>query len=130
MARTILVVDDQDELRLLISLTLQSLGHIIEASSASQARQLALAERPDLIVLDVWLGDGENGLDVCAALKRDPATSATRVVLLSAYGQQSDITAGREAGADLYIVKPFSPLELFEAVSSLLASMTADTRIS
>jgi DNA-binding response OmpR family regulator len=126
MARTLLVVDDQDELRLLISLTLQSLGRIVEASSAQQARAKVLAERPDLMVLDIWLGEGESGLDVCAALKRDPATAATRVVLLSACGQQSDIAAGMEAGADLYIVKPFSPLELLEAVSGLLASMPAE----
>jgi len=127
MARTILVVDDQDELRLLISLTLQSLGRIVQASSAQAAREKVLAERPDLMVLDIWLGEGESGLDVCAALKRDPATAATRVVLLSACGQQSDIAAGLEAGADLYIVKPFSPLELLEAVSGLLASMPAET---
>jgi len=126
MARTILVVDDQDELRLLISLTLRSLGRIVEASSAQQARELVLAERPDLMILDIWLGQGESGLDVCAALKRDPLTAATRVVLLSACGQQSDIAAGMQAGADLYIVKPFSPLELLEAVSGLLAGMPAE----
>jgi len=126
MARTILVVDDQDELRLLISLTLRSLGRIVEASSAHQARELVLAEQPDLMILDIWLGQGESGLDVCAALKRDPLTAATRVVLLSACGQQSDIAAGMQAGADLYIVKPFSPLELLEAVSGLLADMPAE----
>ena len=130
MARTILVVDDQDELRLLISLTLQSLGRIVEASSAQQAREQVLAERPDLMVLDIWLGEGESGLDVCAALKRDPATAATRVVLLSACGQQSDIAAGLEAGADLYIVKPFSPFELMDAVSGLLDRMAAETDTS
>lgn len=130
MAKTILVVDDQDELRLLISLTLQSLGRIVEASSAQQAREKVLAERPDLMVLDIWLGEGESGLEVCAALKRDPATAATRVVLLSACGQQSDIAAGLEAGADLYIVKPFSPFELLDAVSGLLDRMAAETDIS
>jgi len=127
MARTILVVDDQDELRLLISLSLQSLGRIVEASNARQAREQVIAERPDLIMLDIWLGEGESGLDVCAALKRDPATAATRIVLLSACGQQSDIAAGMEAGADLYIVKPFSPLELMDAVSGLMATMPAAT---
>ena len=127
MARTILVVDDQDELRLLISLTLQSLGRIVEASSAQQARDMVLSERPDLMMLDIWLGEGESGLDVCAAIKRDPATAATRVVLLSACGQQSDIAAGMEAGADLYIVKPFSPFELLDAVSGLLEKMAAET---
>ena len=127
MAKTILVVDDQDELRLLISLSLQSLGRIVEASNAVQARALLAAERPDIVMLDIWLGNGESGLDVCAAIKHDPATSATRVVLLSACGQQSDIAAGMEAGADLYIVKPFSPLELMDAVTGLIASMPAES---
>ena len=123
MNRTILVVDDQEELRLLISLSLQSLGRIVQAADAEQALARLASDRPDLVVLDNWLGAGANGLDVCAALRRDPATAATKVILLSACGQQSDIAAGLEAGADLYIVKPFSPLELIDAVRSLLATL-------
>lgn len=123
MTRTILVVDDQDELRLLISLSLQSLGRIVEAANAEQALQRIAAERPDLVMLDVWLGPGPSGLDVCAALRRDTRNAHTRVILLSACGQQSDIAAGMQAGADLYIVKPFSPVELMDAARSMLASL-------
>jgi len=126
MSKTILVVDDQDELRLLISLSLQSLGRIVEAANAEQALARFAAERPDLVVLDIWLGPGASGLDVCAELRRDPANAATRIILLSACGQQSDIAAGMQAGADLYVVKPFSPVELIEAVSGLMASKPAD----
>jgi len=126
MSRSILVVDDQDELRLLISLSLQSLGRIVEAANAEQALARFAAERPDLVVLDIWLGPGPSGLDVCRTLRRDPANAGTRIVLLSACGQQSDIAAGMEAGADLYVVKPFSPVELIEAVSGLLATATVD----
>ena len=125
MARTILVVDDQEELRLLISLSLQSLGRIVEAASAEQALARVAAERTELVVLDIWLGSGASGLDVCAELRRDPRNAATRIVLLSACGQQSDIDAGMQAGADLYVVKPFSPTELLDAVSGLLAAMPA-----
>lgn len=120
MTRTILVVDDQDELRLLISLTLQSLGRIVEAANAEQALARLAGEHPDLVVLDIWLGPGPSGLDVCAELRRDPRHAATKVILLSACGQQSDIAAGMAAGADLYVVKPFSPLELLDAVHGLL----------
>jgi len=127
MSRSILVVDDQDELRLLISLSLQSLGRIVEAANAEQALARFAAERPDLVVLDIWLGPGPSGLDVCRTLRRDPANAGTRIVLLSACGQQSDIAAGMDAGADLYVVKPFSPVELIEAVSGLLATATVDT---
>lgn len=125
MSRTILVVDDQDELRLLISLSLQSLGRIVEAANAEQAMARFASERPDLIVLDIWLGPGASGLDVCAQLRSDPANAATRIILLSACGQQSDIAAGMAAGADLYVVKPFSPIELIDAVSGLMASTSA-----
>lgn len=123
MSRTILVVDDQEELRLLISLSLQSLGRIVQAADAEQALARLASDRPELVVLDNWLGPGANGLDVCAALRRDPATATTKVILLSACGQQSDIAAGLEAGADLYVVKPFSPLELIDAVRGLLATL-------
>ena len=121
MAKTILVVDDQDELRLLISLSLQSLGRIVQAANADEALERIAAERPDLVMLDVWLGPGLSGLEVCAALRQDPRNAHTRVILLSACGQQSDIAAGMDAGADLYIVKPFSPLELIDAANGMLA---------
>lgn len=124
---TILVVDDQDELRLLISLSLQTLGRIVEASNAEQALALFAAERPDVVVLDIWLGPGASGLDVCARLRQDPANAGVKIVLLSACGQQSDVTAGMDAGADLYIVKPFSPIELIDAVTGLLANSPENT---
>lgn len=126
-ANTILVVDDQDELRLLISLSLQTLGRIVEASNAEQALALFAAERPDVVVLDIWLGPGASGLDVCARLRQDPANAGVKIVLLSACGQQSDVTAGMDAGADLYIVKPFSPIELIDAVTGLLANSSENT---
>lgn len=119
-AKTILVVDDQDELRLLISLSLQSLGRIVQAATGEAALACLAREQPDLIVLDIWLGHGISGLDVCAELRRDPRHATTKVILLSACGQQSDIAAGMQAGADLYVVKPFSPLELIAAVTDLL----------
>ena len=125
--KTILVVDDQDELRLLISLSLQTLGRIVEAGNAEQALALFAAERPDVIVLDIWLGPGASGLEVCARLRQDPRNAGIKIILLSACGQQSDIAAGMEAGADLYIVKPFSPLELIDAVSGLMATLPENT---
>ena len=121
--KTILVVDDQDELRLLISMSLQAQGRILEASNADQALALFAAWRPDVVVLDIWLGPGLSGLEVCAQLRQDPANAGVKIVLLSACGQESDIAAGIEAGADLYLVKPFSPLELIDAVIGLMATL-------
>ncbi len=119
MDKTILIVEDQDDLRLLIRLTLKSLGRIVQASNAAQGLALVRSERPDLVVLDVWLGQ-DNGLDVCAEIKRG-AGQAPRVLLLSACGQQSDVEAGLAAGADRYMIKPFSPQNLSEAAAALLS---------
>ena len=119
MDKTILIVEDQDDLRLLIRLTLKSLGRIVQASSAAQGLAMVRSERPDLVVLDVWLGK-DSGLDVCTSIKGDDATSGTRVLLLSACGQKSDVEAGLAAGADRYVVKPFSPDLLVRAARELL----------
>ena len=71
-------------------------------------------------MLDVWLGNVLSGLDICRSLKRDPATSAVKVLLRSACGQQSDVEAGLAAGADRYVVKPFSPEVLVGTARELL----------
>jgi len=122
MDKTILIVEDQDDLRLLVRLSLKSLGRVVLASSAAQGLALLRAEKPDLVTLDVWLGKGDSGLDVCRAIKSDPETRHIKVLLLSACGQQSDVEAGLAAGADHYVVKPFSPQSLGEAAAALLGA--------
>jgi two-component system phosphate regulon response regulator PhoB len=121
MEKTILVIEDQDDLRLLIRLTLKQLGRVSAYADARGIVELVQAERPALLVLDVWLGAGLNGLDVCRELKAGAAGHVPKVLMLSACGQQSDVEAGMAAGADRYVVKPFSPESLVEAASSLLA---------
>jgi DNA-binding response OmpR family regulator len=122
MDKTILIVEDQDDLRLLVRLSLKSLGRVLLASSAAQGLAMVRAEKPDLVTLDVWLGNGDSGLDVCRAIKADPTTRHVKVLLLSACGQQSDVEAGLDAGADHYMIKPFSPQGLGEAAAALLAA--------
>ena len=118
--RRILVVDDQPDLRLLIRLTLRSLGEVAQASSAEAALAQLAQSVPDLLILDVWLGEGISGLQLCRTLKDAPATAGMKIMLLSACGQQSDVAAGLAAGADHYMVKPFSPEALVEAATGLL----------
>lgn len=120
MTRRILVVDDQPDLRLLIRLTLRALGEVGQAASADAALAQLAAARPDLLILDVWLGEGISGLELCRRLKDDPAMAGMKIMLLSACGQQSDVAAGLAAGADHYMVKPFSPEALVEAAAGLL----------
>ncbi|QYG03353.1 MULTISPECIES: response regulator transcription factor [Massilia] len=121
MTRRILVVDDQPDLRLLIRLTLRALGEVNQASSAEAALAELARCVPDLLILDVWLGEGISGLELCRKLKDAPATAGMKIMLLSACGQQSDVAAGLAAGADYYMVKPFSPEALVEAAAGLLA---------
>jgi len=120
MTRRILVVDDQPDLRLLIRLSLRALGEVAQAASADAALAQLAAAKPDLLVLDVWLGEGISGLQLCRELKDDPAMAGMKIMLLSACGQQSDVAAGMAAGADHYMVKPFSPETLVEAAAGLL----------
>jgi len=117
----ILVVDDQQDLRLLIRLSLRTLGEVAQAASAESALALLHDNAPDLLILDVWLGQGISGLELCRRIKDDPRTAGVKIMLLSACGQQSDIAAGLAAGADHYMVKPFSPETLYEAAAGLLA---------
>lgn len=120
MAEPILVVDDQRELRLLIRLSLLSLGRVETAGTVAEALACVREDRPRLIVLDVSLGP-ESGLELCRQLKSDPATRAIRILLLSAYVQDADVAAGLAAGADRYMLKPFSPKDLVAAAAELIA---------
>jgi len=120
--KTILVFEDQDDLRLLIRLTLRQLGRVDAYADARPVIELVRAERAALVVLDVQLGAGLSGLDICRDLKAGAAGHVPQVLMLSACGQQSDIEAGLAAGADRYVVKPFSPDSLVQAASSLLAA--------
>lgn len=121
MIKRILVVDDQPDLRLLIRLSLRQLGEVSQAGSAEQALAMIARELPDLLILDIWLGHGKSGIDLCRELRADPRIGGLGIVLLSANGQQSDIDAGLAAGADDYVVKPFSPEGLVAAATRLLA---------
>lgn len=119
--RRILIVDDQPDLRKLIRMTLE-LGDfdLYEAMDGVGALQQAVVLRPDLVLLDVMMPGELNGYQVCERIKQDPALAGTLVVMLTARGQAGDIGAGQQAGADGYLVKPFSPFELIERVESML----------
>lgn len=120
--KKILIVDDQPEVRELVSVTLEVGPYqILTASSGTQALELAQAEQPDLILLDVMLpGGGPDGIEVCRQLKHQPSTQDIHIVMLTSKGQDRDRELGFEAGANDYFIKPFSPLELIEKVEDIL----------
>jgi DNA-binding response OmpR family regulator len=116
----VLIADDQANLRQLVRLTLES-GRfdILEAPDGDAALEVARAEQPDLIFLD-WTMPGLAGVDVCRALRADPATAGMRIVMLTARSQSADRERARDMGCDDYITKPFSPIELLEKVREVL----------
>jgi two-component system phosphate regulon response regulator PhoB len=121
---TILVVDDEPPILELVRYTLEDERiRVLEASDGAQALETALAARPDLILLDVQM-PRLDGLEVCRRLRADASLAGTRIVMLTAAGQDADRARGLAAGADEYLTKPFSPLALFTLVRSLLPEAT------
>lgn len=119
MAR-IVVADDDADIRDLVAFKLRQSGHDIVAVGDGAAAVAACQDSPpELVVLDVMM-PGMSGLDACRALRLDPALATVPVILLTARAQEADIEEGFSAGADDYVVKPFSPRELAARVESVL----------
>lgn len=122
--RTLLIADDEDGIRRLVRMTLESDNYqILEASDGDEAISLAREYRPELILLDVMM-PRRSGLEVCRLLKDDPATSEITIFMLTARTQDSDLREGRAAGCDGYFVKPFSPVALMRQVDEIFAGRT------
>lgn len=123
MKRNALIVDDQPDIRKLILMTMESDDfHLHEADNGVDALRLAHNLRPDVILLDVMMPGGLDGYQVCEKIKADEVLRhTTKVILLTARGQRTDIERGQSAGCDAYLVKPFSPIELLDTVDRLLA---------
>ena len=111
----VLVVDDEPEIVQYVEHVLRRLGHeAIGAGNGEEAVQKALKDPPDLIILDVMMPIID-GFTVCRRLRRDPATSRARIVMLSANTVRSS-NEWEDAGADAYLPKPFGALALMDAV--------------
>ncbi|TFV81166.1 response regulator [Blastococcus sp. CT_GayMR20] len=122
----VLVADDEDDIRGLVCLAVAKAGCTVTASVADGAVALATAraQLPDLAVLDVSM-PGATGLEVCAALREDPATAGIRILLLSAGASPDDVARGLSAGADAYLAKPFSISALVQQVKALTTRQPA-----
>lgn len=119
--KKVLLVEDDPSIRTLIRITLGNDRYeILEADDGPTALEICQKERPRIVLLDIGLPGGMDGFEVCKAIKSNPATSGIAVVMLTAYGQESDILKGQEVGADSYFVKPFSPLSLLQKVDETL----------
>ena len=117
---TILIVDDEDSIRDMLSIALDAAGYnVLQALNAQTAHSLVVDRNPDLILLD-WMMPGTTGLELLRRLKRDEITEKIPVIMLTAKAQEANKLSGLDAGADDYIVKPFSPRELISRVKAVL----------
>lgn len=118
--RTILVVEDEKDIRELVRFHLEQEGYaVLEADSGESALAQVAAERPALVILDIML-PGTDGLEVCRRLRSAEATHAIPIIMLTARAAEVDRVIGLEMGADDYITKPFSPREMGARVKAVL----------
>jgi DNA-binding response OmpR family regulator len=119
MAR-IVVADDDADIRDLVVFKLVQSGHdVVPVADGAAAVEACRVHAPDLAVLDVMM-PVMTGLDACRALRAEPTLRDIPVILLTARTQDADVELGREAGADEYVAKPFSPRELAARVDQVL----------
>jgi CheY-like chemotaxis protein len=122
----ILIVEDHADIRRLVRMTLEfEPVEIHEATHAEEGLAMARTLQPDLMLLDVMMPGSMDGLALCRALRADPVLRQVPVVMLSARGHAGDRQAGMDAGATCYLVKPFSPMQLLDLSSRLLAGTAA-----
>jgi two-component system alkaline phosphatase synthesis response regulator PhoP len=124
MQKTILVVDDEHDIIDLLSYNLRKEGFIVlSATNGQQAVDIASENNPDLIVLDIMMPEMD-GLEVCKSLKKNPTTSNTAIIFLTAKAGEIDQIVGLELGADDYIQKPISPRVLIARIKNILRRNT------
>lgn len=117
---TIIVVEDEADIREVIEHNLRREGYTVRATpDGEEGLHLAQTTAPDLVLLDLML-PGLDGVEVCRRLKADPLTHAIPIIMVTAKGEESDIVLGLGVGADDYVAKPFSPKELLARVRAVL----------
>ncbi|MGH2790782.1 MAG: response regulator transcription factor [Actinomycetota bacterium] len=118
---TVLVVEDDPDVRELIARKLAQAGFEVHTRQDGQAGLEATSEvAPDIVLLDVMM-PRLDGIEVCRRMRAEPSTASVPVIMLTAKAQEADVDRGFGVGADDYIIKPFSPRELINRVQAVLA---------
>mgnify|MGYP001060483926 FL=1 len=120
--KKILVTDDEENIRLLVSSMLGNDYIVLGASDGREAVNMAHSQKPDLILMDILMPKMD-GYTACHALKKDPATKAIPVVMVSAVGYELNVKLSQEMGASGYITKPFEPRDLLDTIERVLKSV-------
>ncbi len=117
--KKILIADDNENIRTALTYLLEDEGYqLMLAKDGADTLRKVRDLRPDILFLDIMMPE-INGYDVCRTIKNDPALKKTYVIMLTAKGQIAEQERGREVGADEYIVKPFSPMEILAKVKNI-----------
>jgi len=117
---TVLVIDDEDDIRELLQYNLQKDGYaVVTAENGEKGLQLMKAHRPDLIILDVMM-PGSDGIEICDAIRQTPDFQETLICFLTARNEDYSQIAGLDAGADDYVAKPVKPKVLISRINALL----------
>ena len=124
MNRKILAVDDEKHILRLVQINLEKAGYaVVTGSNGQEAVEVARREKPDLIVMDVMM-PVMDGFEALKTLKADPKTENIPVIMLTAKAQDADVFHGWQSGADLYLTKPFNPLELLTFVKRIFETQS------
>ena len=116
----ILIVDDEDDIRQILAYNLVKEGFtVMEASRGDEALSMIYQQKPDLILLDVMM-PGMDGIEVCEAIKANPANSSIIICFLTARSEDYSQIAGLDVGGDDYVTKPVKPKVLISRVHALL----------
>jgi len=122
MNPTLLIVDDEPNILLSLEFLMKREGYQVHlARDGVEALEAIAALRPDLVLLDVMM-PRKTGFEVCQEVRADEALKATRILMLTAKGRDTDVAKGLALGADAYMTKPFSTKELVEKVRQMLQS--------
>lgn len=117
--KTVLVVDDNADIRRLLAITLGRDYTVIEADDGENALKSVRRHRPDAILLDTMMPGALDGLQVLQAIRADPHLKHTKVAMITACGQAADFRAGLANGADAYFIKPFRPLQIINWLTKI-----------
>jgi len=118
--KKVLIVDDSKNIRKLVSVVLGKIGYTyVEAGNGLDALEKVDIERPDLVVLDIVI-PGVNGLKVCEDIRKNPATKDTGIIILTSESTYEAREQAHQAGADIYMTKPFEPNDLRVAAKEVL----------
>ena len=119
--KKVLIVDDEPNVRRLSHTILAKTFDVIEAEDGRQAIDMAIAQKPDVILMDIMMPKMD-GLTACHVIKKDPATKAIPVVMVTAIGFELNIKLSQQMGATVYVTKPFSPQYFVCKITEVLAN--------